>query len=182
MTTTSLAEAHRRFLANLSQISEFWGLPRATGAIFGALYLSPEPVSLDRLVQQVGVTKGTVSTNVRALERMGLIRKQLRVGERKDYYEAETDFWKIAKGILEQRRRVEFDRALRGVGDILNAVKATPWRSAESQSAAFYQERLQAMEDFFKSLDTLVATLLQIDRLRASGLQWLTGAAKRKAK
>ncbi len=135
MTTTSLAEAHRRFLANLSQISEFWGLPRATGAIFGALYLSPEPVSLDRLVQQVGVTKGTVSTNVRALERMGLIRKQLRVGER-----------------------------------------------TESQSAAFYQERLQAMEDFFKSLDTLVATLLQIDRLRASGLQWLTGAAKRKAK
>jgi len=171
-----------RFIANLSQISEFWGLPRALGAIFGALYLSPQPLSLDALVEQAGVTKGAVSTHVRALERMGMVHKQVRVGERRDYYEAETDFWKIGKGLLEQRRKAEFDRALRGVTDLLQEVKATPRRAADAATAAFYQGRLQSMEDFFKTLDSIVATLLQLDQLRSGGLQWLRGPTKKEGR
>ena len=55
------------FIQGMSRISNFWGFPRAMGAIYGAIYLSPAPVSLDELVEQVGVSKGSVSTNVRQL-------------------------------------------------------------------------------------------------------------------
>ena len=177
---TTLAKAREHLLLSLSRISQFWGFPRAMGAIFGALYLSSGPLSLDALTRQTGVTKGAVSTNVRALERMGMVHKQLRVGERKDYYIAETDFWKIAKGVLEQRSKPEFDSALRSVSEVLDSVKATRWKPGEATDAAFYQERLQAMESFFRRLDSIVATLLQLDRLRISGIEQLLGKAKRK--
>jgi len=90
-----LLEARQNFIQGMSRISNFWGFPKAMGAIFGAVYLSPTPLSLDEIVEQVGVTKGSVSTNVRTLERLGIVHKKIRLGDRKDYYEAEADFWKI---------------------------------------------------------------------------------------
>src|SRR5512135_1510264 len=108
----SLSKVRETFILGMSRISQFWGFPRAMGAIYGAIYLSPTPISLDELTEQAGVTKGAVSTNVRALERLGMVHQVVRIGERKDFYNAETDFWKIVKGILREREKSEFDHAL----------------------------------------------------------------------
>src|SRR5450759_6024922 len=94
-----LSEARERMIENLSRIGEFWGYSRAMGGLYAALYLSPGPVSLDELVPIGGVTKGAISTNVRALEQLGMVHRHVRAGDRKDYYEADTDFWKIAKTV-----------------------------------------------------------------------------------
>jgi DNA-binding transcriptional regulator GbsR (MarR family) len=172
----SLQQARDHFILGMSRISQFWGFPRAMGAIYGAIYLSPEPVSLDELVEQVSVTKGAVSTNVRALERLGMVHQVVRMGERKDYYSAETDFWKIAKGILREREKSEFDHALNSVGESLEIVKAA--KEDDRQLASFYEQRMRAMESFFHGLDNLVATLLALDELRLNTLQKLTGSKK----
>jgi DNA-binding transcriptional regulator GbsR (MarR family) len=167
---TQLDAARAHLIAGLSRISQFWGFPRAMGAIYGALYLSPEPLSLDELVSQVNLTKGAISTNVRALDRLGMVHRELRVGERKDYYRAETDFWKIIKSILQERERSEFDRALRSVGESVEMTQQAVEEGADAELAGFYRERLQRMRRFFNTLDNLVATLLMLDELRLGGL------------
>ncbi|MDE3246191.1 MAG: hypothetical protein KGN80_08895, partial [Acidobacteriota bacterium] len=88
----------------------------------------------------------------------------------KDYYTAETDFWKVVKGILREREKSEFDRALRSVDDSLalldpKAVKKPSGEEAEL--AAFYRQRMGAMQSFFRSLDKVVAALMAFDNLRA---------------
>ena len=108
---TTLDETRQSFIENLSRISQFWGYSRAMGALYGALYLSPAPLSLDDLMPIVGVTKGAISTNIRALEQLGMVHKHVRTGDRKDYYRADTDFWKITRTILERRQKPEFDKA-----------------------------------------------------------------------
>ncbi len=173
--TDSLSQSRQHFLLGLSRISEFWGFPKAMGAIYGALYLSPGPLSLDEIVEQVSVTKGAVSTNVRALERLGMVHKHLQIGERKDYYTAETDFWKIIKGILKEREKSEFDHALQSVSESLAMVEDGAIDPQQEELARFYQKRLQAMQSFFRSLDNLVATLLALDELRSSTLEKLLG-------
>ena len=70
------------------------------GTIYGVIYLSPDLVGLDELVEQAGVSKGAVSTNVRTLERLGMVHKKMKFGDRKDYYTAEADMWKIVRGVL----------------------------------------------------------------------------------
>jgi len=164
----TLQRAKEHFIQGISRIANFWGFPKAMGAIFGAVYLSPEPMTLDRLVQEVGVTKGAVSTNIRNLERLGIVHRQLKLGDRKDYYTAETDFWKIVKGILREREKNEFDLAIRAVGESIHIIEAGTLTTGQTETEAFYINRMKALKQFFDSLDNLVATFLAIDDLRAN--------------
>ena len=82
----SLTTIKKDFTEGLSQISRFWGFPKGMGAIFAVLYLSPTPLSLDEIVQETGLTKGAISTEIRGLARMGLVHRSTKLGDRKDYY------------------------------------------------------------------------------------------------
>ncbi len=168
-------QARLHFTQALSRISQFWGFPKAMGAIYATLYLSPTQLSLDDLVEQVGVTKGAISTNVRMLERLGMVHRHVQVGERKDYYTAEIDFWKIIKTILREREKTEFDLALRSVQESLEMVQSTAHDPEEAQTAAFYAGRMQNMLKFFHTLDNLVATVMALDELRGSALDRILG-------
>jgi DNA-binding transcriptional regulator GbsR (MarR family) len=160
---TNLQSARETFIQGMSRISHFWGFPKGMGAIYGAIYLSPDPLSLDDIVEQVGVTKGAVSTHVRQLERLRMVHKHVQLGERKDYYTPEIDFWKIIKGILREREKSEFDQALNTVADSLEIVDQTAEK--DPQLAAFYQQRMGAMQSFFKTLDSLVSAALALEGL-----------------
>lgn len=165
-----LTEARQNFIQGMSRISHFWGFPKAMGAIYGAIYLSPQPVSLDELVAQVGVSKGAVSTNVRTLERLGMVHKHVEVGDRKDYYIAESDFWKVVRGVLREREQQEFDLALRTVGDSLTMAQSPDALAVDAETAVFYQQRMQNIQDFFNNLDNLVGMLIALDNLRSGTL------------
>lgn len=174
----TLENAQQHFVQGLSQISQFWGFPKAMGAIYAVLYLSPEPLSLDEITSRVNVTKGAVSTNVRDLERLGMVIPHIRIGERKDYYYAEIDFWKIIKGILKEREKSEFDHAIRTVAESLKMVQSGPIDSGSAELANFYQQRFQSMDSFFRTLDNLVATVLALEDLRLGAVQKLVGGMK----
>ena len=167
----NLNEARTNFIEGMSRISNFWGFPKAMGAIYGAIYLSPVPVSLDDLVIQAGVSKGAVSTNVRQLERLGMVHKHLQLGDRKDYYTAETDFWLVIKNVLREREKNEFSRAISTVEGSLEMVGEVSGQDVEL--AAFYRERLENMKRFFNTMDNLVATMLALDELRLKTIQQL---------
>jgi DNA-binding transcriptional regulator GbsR (MarR family) len=169
MTSETTSSAFDNFIQGISRISHFWGFPKAMGAIYGCIYLSPTHLCLDDLVERVGVTKGAVSTNVRQLERLGMIHKHVVIGDRKDYYSAETDFWKIIKGILQEREKAEFDAALQSVNESLEMLdEAHPGENPELID--FYQERLRNMQSFFKTLDNIVATALALEEIRMSSI------------
>lgn len=175
---TSIEEAKEHFVQGVSRIAHFWGLPKAMGAIFGVVYLSDEPMTLDELVRQVGVSKGAVSTNIRGLERLGLVRKKIVLGDRKDYYVAESDFWKIAKGILREREKNEFNRAIMSVSESISMLEKEYQSVDDLKKSAFYKERMENLKQFFDSLDKLVATFLAIDDLKSGFLSKLKPSSK----
>jgi DNA-binding transcriptional regulator GbsR (MarR family) len=168
-----LDSARSQVIESFSRIAEFWGYPRVAGALYAALYLSPGPLSLDEMMPIVGVTKGSISTNIRVLEQLGMVHLHIRPGDRKDYYEADTDFWKIVRTLLERRQKPEFDKALHSIGATLDQLRSGARSKVDADLARFYEQRLQTMQDFFNTLDGVVATLLQIDRLRSDGLKAL---------
>src|ERR1044072_3419099 len=119
----SLDKIKKDFTEGLSHISRFWGFPKGMGAIFAVLYLSPTALSLDEVVQETGLTKGAISTEIRALARMGLVHRSSKLGDRKDYYTAESDFYAAIRSILKERQNSEFDRALRSVKATLESME-----------------------------------------------------------
>jgi len=171
----SLTQIKQDFTQGLSQISRFWGFPRGMGAIFAVLYLSPTPLSLDEIVEQTGLTKGAISTEIRALARMGLVHRSSRLGDRKDYYEAETDFYAAIRSLLKERQNSEFDRALRSVRDTLASMEKT-W--VEDEEWQFVYERIQALQDFFDAIDSLSRAVIRLDKLGLSNVQKILSVLK----
>lgn len=167
--TDNLAPIKNELVEGLSGISAFWGFPKGMGAIFAVLYLSPGPLSLDELVEQTGLTKGAISTNTRALSRMGLIRPITRLGDRKDYYEAETDFYRSIRAILKERQNGEFDRAVASVKAALT--KLEPISGESDAERAFLAERVRALNDFFNAIDSLSSAVSKLDSLGLGTVQ-----------
>ena len=161
---TKLSQLKKDFTEGLSQISRFWGFPKGMGAIFAVLYISPSPLSLDEIVQQTGLTKGAISTEVRTLARMGLVHRSSKLADRKDYYEAESDFYKSIRSILKERQNSEFDRAIRSVGETLKELESGSVLGDEAE-AQFVYERIKALQEFFNAIDTLASAVIKLESL-----------------
>ena len=168
-TDERLETAKQTLIQGTGRISAFWGLKEAMGRIYGLLYLTPGAMSLDDIADTLGMSKGSVSIHIRDLEGIGMVRKVWNVGSRRDYYEAETDFWAIAKGIFKYREKKEFDQALGSVKDSLRMIEAAD-PNHQNPTAEFYRERLAEMEKFFATLDKLVDAVQALTELRLSAL------------
>jgi DNA-binding transcriptional regulator GbsR (MarR family) len=171
----TLDQIKQSFTEGLSQISRFWGFPKGMGAIFAVLYLSPTPLSLDEIVQETGLTKGAISTEIRALARMGLVHRSSKLGDRKDYYEAETDFYAAIRSILKERQNSEFDRAVRSVKETLEAMDKN-W--VEDEEWQFVYERVQALQAFFDAIESLTRAVIRLDSLGLTNVRKILNVLK----
>ena len=174
----ALEQAKHNLIQGVGRISSFWGLNKAMGELYALLYLTPRPMSLDEMAEAIGLSKASVSIHMRALERIGMVRKVWAVGDRRDYYEAEVDFWEIAKGIFREREAREFNQALASVTRSLELVQEAG-TDQENERVQFYLERLKHMQAFFKTLDTLINAVLTLDELRLSALARLGRQAEK---
>ena len=173
--TQSLTKIKKDFTEGLSQISRFWGFPKGMGAIFAVLYLSPTALSLDEIVTETGLTKGAISTEIRALARMGLVHRSSKLGDRKDYYEAEVDFFASIRSLLKERQNSEFDRAVRSVKDTLTKMDEN-W--VDDDEWKFVYERVQALQEFFDAIDSLSKAVIRLDKLGLSNVTKILGVLK----
>jgi len=92
-------------------------LSETAGKIFGILYLTPGPLSLDEISREVGTSKGNASVQVRELLELGMVRKVWVRRSRRDYYEAVTDLWSIAAEVIGRRLEQETRSLLAAVSE-----------------------------------------------------------------
>jgi len=142
---------------------------KAMGQIYAVLYLNSEPLSLDDIAASLNMSKGNVSLNVRSLERWGLIKRVSQKSDRKDYYEAESDFWRIVRDIIRERDKKEFDQALATVSTCLENVKRNSAVSPTVETQ-FLEDRFEHMKEFFNTLDTLAKAVLALDKFHLTNL------------
>ena len=138
----------RQFIERMGLAIERLGLTRNFGRLFGLLMVAERPLSLDEMVERLGVSKASVSTNARACEELGLARQVGVRGDRKDYYE-------IAPGAFESMmaKRVGVIHAMAGLA--AEGVQAV----GEEPSAA--RDRLTEMLDFYLFMGEQIEELLE---------------------
>jgi DNA-binding transcriptional regulator GbsR (MarR family) len=173
--STQITNIKKEFTEGLSQISRFWGFPKGMGAIFAVLYLSPTPLSLDEIMHETGLTKGAISTEIRVLARIGLVHRSTRLGDRKDYYSAETDFYAAIRSILRERQNSEFDRAVRSVMETLAKMDEN-W--VEDEEWKFVYERVKALQGFFDAIDSLTKAVVKLESLGLTNVQKILSVLK----
>ncbi|MCX8112320.1 MAG: hypothetical protein N3E49_03875 [Bacteroidia bacterium] len=83
--------------------------------IFALLYVFPEPLDTDTMIEVLGISRGNVSINLRKLMEWGLIHKIDIPSSRRSLYTAERDIWLIAASIIRKR----FEREIAPMNDLL---------------------------------------------------------------
>ena len=74
------------FVEQVGVFFEAEGFSRTAGRIFGRLLLSEKSLSLDQLAADLGVSKASISTETRMLERRGALERTGQAGDRRVYY------------------------------------------------------------------------------------------------
>lgn len=108
-----LAEAQQQFIASWGAFGSHWGINRTMAQIHALLMISPDPLSQDDIMEQLSISRGNVNMNIRDLIDWGLVSRVLIPGERKEYFSAEKDIWKVATQIVKERKKRELDPMLR---------------------------------------------------------------------
>lgn len=176
---SDLQIVHDSMLDGLGQLADYFGFNQVMGQLYGSLLLSAEPLSLDDMMARLGISKASVSTNMRSLEHMGMVRQVwVRGGNgRRKYYQAETDFWQIFSNILSGREMRDVERALAVMEEnrqrISNSIADLP---ADQQILArLYLDRIAQMQALFRFAQLLINSILNqvsgIDVSDVSGVE-----------
>src|SRR5438270_10903555 len=93
-------------------LMEFWGFKRIMGRVWTTLYLRGEPLSAAELCDQLAISSGAASMTLSELEHWAVVRRSRKAGDRREYFEAETDIWKMISRVLRERELLQIERAL----------------------------------------------------------------------
>jgi len=158
----NLVAVRDEMIAGLGKLTDFFGFSPVMGHLYGALLMSPEPLSLDELEEIVDKSKASVSMNMRALERWNMVREVWVKGDRRKYYEAEGDLWKIIRSVIESRERREVGIAIDVLSDSAARLEdAQPNLTGEERILAeHYLKRVEDMQLFFTFAQFALETIL----------------------
>ncbi len=149
----------------IGRLIEFWGFKRNMGRVWTVLYLSPDPLSAEDLRQSLQLSSGAVSMTLSELARWGVVRKVWIQGERKDFYTAEVQLWRMISRVFNEREKSEIVAAIDSFEDALrqlDRIRKTSGDAATRARADLQYERISQLLELARLgrrlLDALVST------------------------
>lgn len=116
----TLTEAKQQFISNWGALGSQWGINRTMAQIHALLLISTRPLTQDDIMEQLSVSRGNVNMNIRELIDWGLVERIIVTGERKEFFTADKDIWKVATQIIKERKKRELDPMLKLLGQLEN--------------------------------------------------------------
>jgi DNA-binding transcriptional regulator GbsR (MarR family) len=107
-----LSPAVEKYVLHWGEMGTRWGTNRTVAQIQALLYLSPEPLRADQIVDALSIARSNVSTSIRELQSYQLVRMTHVLGDRRDYFESLHDVWELFRVIIEQRKQRELNPTL----------------------------------------------------------------------
>ncbi len=165
MDLTPAREAELLAADAIGDVIEHWGFRKALGRTWTVLYLAGEALPAQVLTDRLQVSAGAMSMTLTELQRWGVVRKVWRPGERKDFYEAETDFWKMISKVVQER-----ERFLAGsVRERLERARELLKQSGSTAEVRAKLERLGRLQSFAAMAESVIGGFLSSRRADFSG-------------
>ncbi|HEX6915112.1 MAG TPA: MarR family transcriptional regulator [Chitinophagaceae bacterium] len=115
-----LEEAKQEFIQSWGILGSQWGINRTMAQVHALLMISGKPLSTDQIMDELSISRGNANMNIRELMNWELVEKVIVAGDRKEYFNAEKDVWKVATRIMYQRKKKELDPMLKVLDRIGN--------------------------------------------------------------
>jgi DNA-binding transcriptional regulator GbsR (MarR family) len=169
----ALPEAVSRFVAHWGSMGEHWGVNRSVSQVHALLYLSERPLTAEDIANALGIARSNVSTSLRELQTWDLIRRAPVLGDRRDFFEAETDIWSVVTRIAAGRKARELDPAAAALRDCLSAA------ATDGSVSGVAVARLKEMLDFVDRSSRWYEQMLALPRSQVAALMKMGGGIAR---
>lgn len=153
-----LAEAKLKFIEAWGRLGSEWGINRTMAQVHALLLVSPQELTTEEIMEQLSISRGNANMTLRDLISWGLVQKQHKAGERKEYFFADKDTWNIARQVAKERRKRELDPVLK-ILDELAQVKG------DSKDPAYktFNKSVTDINKLAKNVDRTLETMLKAE-------------------
>jgi DNA-binding transcriptional regulator GbsR (MarR family) len=138
-----LARVRDEFVSQWGAMGTQWGINRTMAQVHALLMTSPDSLGTDEVMAALKISRGNAHTNLKELVAWGLVRVVVRKGERREFFEAEKDVWKVFTIVVRERKRREIGPTL----EVLDRCERESRGLKDGEGRAFHRQ-LSELRDF----------------------------------
>lgn len=153
------------FVESWGSMGALWGINRSMARIHALLLATREPLGLEEITSELGMSRGNASMALKDLRYWGVVRKVNLTGERRDFYIAEDDVWSMLFKIAAERKKREFDPALSALQKVLDST---------GEDDDLVRDRLEELEEMLRAMDRLLQRFLSSEGASRGMLKFLS--------
>ena len=153
-----LTEARQKFIEAWGKLGSEWGINRTMAQVHALLLISPEALTTEEIMESLSISRGNANMTVRDLINWGLVEKQHKPGERKEYFFADKDVWNIARQVAKERRKRELDPVIK-ILDELSKVQG----DAKDPAFKTFNKSVTDINKLAKNVDKTLETMIKAD-------------------
>jgi DNA-binding transcriptional regulator GbsR (MarR family) len=151
-----LTESKALLVRRWGEMGGYWGISRTMAEIHALLFVTGEPLCTDDIMEQLHVSRGNASMNLRGLVDWGLVQRVHKLGDRKEYFQADTDVWHMFETITRERRRREVEPIVTTIDRCREMVD-----DDDSPDTREFRRRLGELRDFLTTMGSLFELVLR---------------------
>ena len=133
------------FVLHFGEMGSRWGINRTVGQIYALLFLTPQPLCADQIVEKLGFSRSNVSIGLKELQAWNLVRLRHLPDDRRDYFTTPDDLWQIVRTLVEERKKREIDPTL-------SLLRETLLSEPASEEERHAQARMREMHELIELL------------------------------
>jgi len=158
--TQNLDPLERQVVAVFVDGVRVLGLPRSIGEIYGLLFISRSPLSLDDLVSRLNISKGSASQGLRMLKSLGAVREANGNGgtERRTYYQAAVELKPLVGGFIREQIRPHLESGKAKIGKLAETAQDVD----DPEQRKFLSDRVERLDQWMRSGGKVLPILQKI--------------------
>jgi DNA-binding transcriptional regulator GbsR (MarR family) len=168
-----LPEAVRQFILEWGNLGERWGVNRSVSQIHALLFASKRPLPAEDIADTLGLARSNVSNSIRELQGWNIIRSVPVLGDRRTFYEAETDLWTLVSRIAAGRKARELDPAAEVLRQCVELARG------DKSVDPVVERRLSEMLEFVERTGRWYEQMIVLPRSKIATLMKLGGGIAR---
>lgn len=139
------------FVQQWGALGSQWGVNRTMAMIHALLLVATEPLDTETIMAELKISRGNANTNLRELVGWGLVQRVVRPGERREFFTAEKDVWKLFCLVARERKRRETEPALQVLQGCVE--QSAGFDTPEAQE---FHRQLTALADFVRLANSVM--------------------------
>lgn len=149
-------EGKEKFLHAWGTLGSEWGINRTMAQVHALLMIAPNALSADEIMEELKISRGNANMNIRSLMDWGLVYKEIKQGDRKEYFYAEKDMWTVVRQIIINRKKREIEPVVKLLNELSEIEPQCP-------ASEHFCKTIGEIKLFTSKADSTIESLMRAD-------------------